>query len=86
MGRFPHHLKHDIALPLLAAHYARQLEQAGWQRTGEGSSEPMTWHTREFHDKDNERWLGVFTLFQIPGMERKYYVQMNSNWVENKVQ
>ena len=47
-------------LSLLVAHYARQLEQAGWQRTGEGSSEPMGWHTWEFRDEENERWLGCF--------------------------
>ncbi len=79
-------LENDIALPLLAAHYARQFEQAGWQRTDEGSSEPMAWHTWEFHDKKNERWLGVFTLLRVPGMERKYYLQMNINWVGNRVQ
>jgi len=50
-----------MVLSLVVAHYARQLEQAGWQRTGEGSSEPMGWHTWEFHDKENERWLGVFS-------------------------
>ncbi len=73
----------DIALPSLANHYARQLEQAGWQRTGEGSSEPMAWHTWEFRDKENDRWSGVFALLQIPGMERTYYLQILINWVEN---
>ena len=74
-------LESELPLSLLVAHYARQLEQAGWQRTGEGSSEPMGWHTWEFHDKENERWLGVFSLLEIPGMERTYYLQMNINWV-----
>ena len=77
-------LESDMDLSLLVAHYARQLEQAGWQRTGEGSSEPMGWHTWEFHDKENERWLGVFSLLEIPGMERTYYLQMNINWVGNR--
>jgi len=76
----------DIALPLLAAHYAQQIERAGWQKTGEGSSEPMAWHTWEFRDKENERWLGVFTLLQVPGMARKYFMQLNINWVEGKEQ
>ena len=77
-------LESDIALEFLVAHYARQLEQAGWQRTGEGSSEPMGWHTWEFHDKENERWLGVFSILQVPGMERTYYMQVNINWAGNE--
>lgn len=72
----------DITLPLLAAHYTRQIERGGWQSTGEGSTEPMAWSTWELQDKENERWMGVFTLLQVPGMERKYYMQMNINWVE----
>lgn len=74
----------DIALPLLANHYAQQLERGGWQRTGEGSAEPMAWSTWELHDKENERWMGVFALLQVLGMERKYYIQMNINWVGEK--
>lgn len=77
-------MQSDMALPLLASHYAHQLEQAGWQRTGEGSSGPMAWHTWEFSDRENERWQGVFTLLEIPGMTRKYYLQVHINWVGNR--
>lgn len=73
-----------IALSQLSAHYAHQLEQAGWQRTGEGSSELMAWHTWEFYDKENERWQGIFTLLHVPGMEQQYYVQMHINWAGAK--
>ena len=79
-------LESDMVLSLVVAHYARQLEQAGWQRTGEGSSGPMGWHTWEFHDKENEHWLGVFSILRIPGMERTYYLQVNINWVGNRAQ
>ncbi len=79
-------MESDITLPLLAAHYAQQLEQAGWQKTDEGSSGPMAWHSWEFRDKENERWLGVFTLLQVPGMERRYFMQLNINWVDEKEQ
>lgn len=77
-------MQSDMTFPLLAAHYAQQLEQAGWQRTGEGSSGPMAWHTWKFSDEENERWLGVFTLLEIPGIVRKYYLQIHINWVGNK--
>ncbi len=79
-------MESDIALPLLAEHYTRQIEQGGWQRTGEGSTELMAWSTWELRDKENERWMGVFTLLQVPGMEHKYYMQMNINWVEENAQ
>jgi hypothetical protein len=79
-------VENNTTLPLLAAHYARQLEQAGWQCTGEGNTEPMAWSTWELHDKENERWMGVFTLLEVPGMERKYALQMNINWVGDKAQ
>ncbi len=53
-------MKHDIALSVLADHYAHQLEQAGWQRTGGESNKQMAWHTWEFLDKHNEHWGGIF--------------------------
>ncbi len=74
-------MENDVTLPLLADHYTRQLEQGGWQRTGEGSTEPMAWSTWELRDKENERWLGVFALLRVPGIERKYSMHMNINWV-----
>lgn len=77
-------LEEDMPLPQLAAHYARQLEQAGWQRTGEGSSGPMAWNTWEFRDKENEPWWGVFGLLVVPGMVRKYYLHMIINWVGDR--
>lgn len=73
-----------IAFPALANHYARQFEQAGWRRTGEGSTELMAWHTWEFRDKENEAWGGVFTLLQMPAIERTYYPQVLINWLGDR--
>lgn len=77
-------VEHKTTLPLLAAHYTRQLEHTGWQRTGEGSTEPLAWSTWELRDTQNERWMGVFTLLEVPGMEQKYSLQMNIHWVGDK--
>ena len=79
-------IKDELALPKLSSHYARQLEQAGWQCTGEGSSELIAWHTWEFSDKEDERWRGVFTSQHVPGMEQQYYVQMHINWIGRQSQ
>ncbi len=68
----------------LAEHYTQQIEQGSWQRTGGSSAEPMAWYAYELRDKENERWLGVFTLLPAPGIERKYYLQMNINWVNEQ--
>lgn len=73
----------DMALPVLANHYTGQLEQAGWQRTGEGSSGPMAWHTWEFRDTKSDHWGGVFSLLQVPGMERNYHLQVLINWLDD---
>lgn len=35
----------DLELPAIVAHYAAQLEQAGWARTGEDQSGPQAWST-----------------------------------------
>ena len=57
-------MENDTTLSVLAAHYTRQIEQGGWKRTGEASAEPMAWSTWELHDKENEHWMGIFTLLQ----------------------
>jgi hypothetical protein len=79
-------IQDELALPELSSHYARQLEQAGWQRTGEGSSELIAWHIWEFSAKEDERWRGVFTLQHVPGMGQQYYAQMHINWIGRQSQ
>ena len=73
-------MERDLALAELATHYAEQLEQAGWQRTGEGSSGPQAWNTWQLRDPDQERWVGVFTLLQIPETQRQYALQVHIYW------
>jgi len=67
-------LQTDLALSVLATHYATQLEQAGWQRTGEGSSGPAAWHTWTFQDEEQETWLGRFFLLQMPDRRQEHYL------------
>ncbi len=76
-------VKDGLALAELSSHYARQLEQAGWQRTGEGSNEVIAWHSWEFSAREGERWQGAFTLQHVPGMGQQYYVQVHINWVDS---
>lgn len=69
-------LQTDLSLSVLATHYATQLEQAHWQRTGEGSSGPAGWHTWTFQDEEQETWSGYFFVLQTPGRSREYSISM----------
>jgi hypothetical protein len=71
--------KMDIAT--LSAHYAAQLEKAGWTRTGEGQDGPLAWHTWTFQDEGNEPGQGLFFLLKVPGAEHQHfmYVQAKSS-------
>jgi hypothetical protein len=56
----------DLALSVIATHYAMQLEQVGWTRTGDGSAGPSAWHTWRLQDEMQEAWLGRFFFLQMP--------------------
>jgi hypothetical protein len=57
-------LQTDADLLTLALHYRRQLEQAGWTRTGEGQSGPLVWQTWSFQDEAHQPWNGQFFFAQ----------------------
>jgi hypothetical protein len=67
-------LEADGDLATLAAHYADQLEKAGWTRTDGGQSGPGAWHTWTFQDEDQEPWQGMFFMLKTPGREREYFL------------
>jgi hypothetical protein len=53
-------LNAPIDLAQLAAHYAAQLERAGWTRDEEGQSGSVVWNIWSFRDEDNEPCRGFF--------------------------
>jgi hypothetical protein len=69
-------LETATALPILelAAHYAVQLEKAGWTRTDDGHSGPLAWHAWRFQDDENEPWQGLFFVMKLLGTERRYFL------------
>jgi hypothetical protein len=67
-------------LTTLIAHYAGQLEQAGWTRTDEGQSGPLAWHAWTFQDEDGEPWRAVFFMLKMPGTEDQYSLYMRADW------
>jgi hypothetical protein len=64
----------DLALSVISAHYATQLEQVGWTCTGNGSAGPAAWHTWTFQDEMQDVWLGRFFLLQMPDRLQEYYL------------
>ncbi|HEY7124317.1 MAG TPA: hypothetical protein VH540_10235 [Ktedonobacterales bacterium] len=73
-------LETDSDLSSLAAHYAVQLEKAGWTRTGEGQSGPLAWHTWTLQDEDQEPWEGLFSIIKTPGKERRHMLYLYIEW------
>ncbi|HEX6107899.1 MAG TPA: hypothetical protein VFZ02_00705 [Ktedonobacteraceae bacterium] len=73
-------LETDIDLATLSAHYATQLEKAGWVRSSEGLNGPFAWHTWMFQDEENEPWRGLFFVLKTPGLEREHLLNVRVDW------
>ena len=63
---------------LLAAHYAAQLEQAGWTRTEEGRSGPQSWSAWTLTDEKGRPWTGTFTALALSGPPNRYLLQIHA--------
>jgi hypothetical protein len=67
--------EHDISPLTLVAHYATQLEQAGWTRTGEGHSNQFAWQTWSLREEEKKKeWQGLFLFIKIPNSLNRFYV------------
>jgi hypothetical protein len=73
-------LESDLDLPSITAHYADQLESAGWSRTGGGQDGPQAWNTWAFRD-DNEGhpWEAAFTVLHMPKTPRRYLLNLRAD-------
>jgi hypothetical protein len=72
-------LEADDDLATLAAHYAGQLEQAGWTRTAAGQSGPLAWHTWMLKDEDGEPWRGFFFILKTPDLEKEHFLYIKAD-------
>lgn len=77
-------LEADDDLAALAAHYAAQLEQAGWTRTDAGQSGPLAWHSWAFHDEDGEPWRGFFFILKTPGTEHEHFLYIRADLAQKR--
>ena len=67
-------------LPTLTAHYAGQLEQAGWTRADGGQSGPVGWHSWTFQDEDGEPWRALFFILKMPETEGQHFLYLKADW------
>lgn len=56
----------------LAAHYATQLERAGWKRRDAGQSQLSNWSNWLLKDKKGQSWQGVLHLIKVEGKANQY--------------
>lgn len=73
-------LETDLPLAHVTAHYAAQLEAAGWSRSSEGQSEPQAWSSWSFTDEEGQSWVGLFSMLQLPEAPRQYFLQVYAHW------
>ena len=73
-------LNTPIDLAKLAAHYAAQLERAGWTREEEGQSGPIVWNTWSFRNEENDPCRGFFFILRMPGQKEQYTLHVQVNW------
>jgi len=76
-------LEIDFAPAAVEAHYARQLESAGWMRSDGGSDGPMAWSTWTFADDEGQAWEGLFTALRLSEASGRYFLQVNAELTSN---
>ncbi len=55
----------ELDAAALAAHYAGQLEQAGWIRRGAGQGGPLFWSSWTFQDEEGRNWQGTYFVLEM---------------------
>ncbi len=76
-------LETDLAPGGISAHYAAQLADAGWTRTGEGSDGPLAWSAWEVPGEDGERWNGLFSVLKFLEARDTCELHVSVRLVEN---
>jgi len=72
-------LESDLDLPSVRAHYAGQLDAAGWSRTGEGEDGPQTWISWTFRDNQDRAWEAALTVLHLPATPRRYLLNLRAD-------
>lgn len=82
-------LETGLDLAELTAHYAAQLEEAGWTRADRGQSGPQAWSTWTLRDQKDRSWTGAFTTLRLSerpeGTPDRYLLQINATLTPHRL-
>lgn len=73
------YLETDLNLTTIAAHYATQLDKAGWKRLDEGQNGPVAWQRWTFVDEQNEEWKGLFFIVKEAANPRQHLLYIKAD-------
>ena len=73
-------LRTDRDPAAVAAHYAAQLDEAGWRRTDAGTAGPFAWSGWTFRDADGQEWRGLLTSLARPDRPGEFLLSLRAEW------
>jgi hypothetical protein len=76
-------IESDLDRQAIGDHYDRQIAQAGWTRTGEGSDEQQAWSAWSFTDADGQAWQELFSIVKVPQTPRQHFLQLYIAWADD---
>jgi hypothetical protein len=68
----------ELTADVVAAHYEDQLEEAGWERIDESSSDAIAWSAWSFSDDDDNEWNGTFYIVRLAGEGDSYVATLDA--------
>jgi hypothetical protein len=68
----------ELTADVVAAHYEDQLEEAGWERIDDTSSEAIAWSAWTFSDEDDNEWNGTFYIVRLSGEGDSYVATLDA--------
>jgi hypothetical protein len=69
-------LRTDLEAAVLEAHYAAQLEEAGWIRRDRAQAGPLVWSAWAFQDEGGRDWRGFLSAMEIVGVPDRRFVYL----------
>ncbi|HVU68083.1 MAG TPA: hypothetical protein VHD63_13170 [Ktedonobacteraceae bacterium] len=73
-------LKSELDLGELLQHYNAQLQKGGWNLTGEGSNDTMSWSTWTHTDEEKEPWNAFLLIAKNPHKSGQYTLFVRTEW------
>jgi len=70
-------LRADLDVAVLEAHYAAQLEEAGWIRHDRAQSGPLVWSAWTFQDEGGRDWRGFLLAMEMAEVPDRRFVYLH---------